>query len=155
MYDDNRTLVGPADLAERRHAANGIVFPDLSGPCFAEVVLGYEEVASELGRSVLILSANGRTGIRDMVLDLASRVDGLVIFGRTVDDEVAAEIAVTGLPLVLLARPAIADADSVSAENTQSASDLAEHLIGVHGYRDLALLGDPSVSKASHCPLWI
>ena len=37
----------------------------------------------------LVGSANGRTGIRDMVLDLASRVDGLVIFGRTVDDEVA------------------------------------------------------------------
>src|SRR5690606_30225337 len=30
-------------LAEGRHAANGIVFPDLSGPYFAEVVLGYEE----------------------------------------------------------------------------------------------------------------
>ncbi len=29
-------------LAERRHAANGIVFPDLSGPYYAEVVLGYE-----------------------------------------------------------------------------------------------------------------
>ena len=40
-------------LAERRHAANGIVFPDLSGPYFAEVVLGYEDVAAELGRSVL------------------------------------------------------------------------------------------------------
>lgn len=39
-------------LAERRHAANGVVFPDLSGPYFAEVVLGYEEVTSRLGRSV-------------------------------------------------------------------------------------------------------
>ena len=47
-------------LAERRHAANGIVFPDLSGPYFAEVVLGYEAVAAELGRSVLILSTHGR-----------------------------------------------------------------------------------------------
>ena len=35
-------------LAEGQHAANGIVFPDLSGPYFAEVVLGYEEVAAEL-----------------------------------------------------------------------------------------------------------
>ena len=47
-------------LAERRHAANGIVFPDLSGPYYAEVVLGYEAVAAELGRSVLILSTHGR-----------------------------------------------------------------------------------------------
>lgn len=33
-------------LAEGRHAANGIVFPDLSGPYYAEVILGYEEVAA-------------------------------------------------------------------------------------------------------------
>ncbi len=32
-------------LAEGRHAANGIVFPDLVGPYYAEVVLGYEEAA--------------------------------------------------------------------------------------------------------------
>ena len=63
-------------LAEGSHAANGIVFPDLSGPYFAEVVLGYEEVAAELGRSVLILSTHGRQAARDMVLDLAGRVDG-------------------------------------------------------------------------------
>ncbi len=48
-------------LAERRHAANGIVFPDLSGPYYAEVVLGYEAVAAERERSVLILSTHGRT----------------------------------------------------------------------------------------------
>jgi DNA-binding LacI/PurR family transcriptional regulator len=75
-------------LAERRHAANGIVFPDLSGPYFAEVVLGYEEVATELGRSVLILSTHGRRAARDLVIDLAGRVDGLVVLGDTVDDAV-------------------------------------------------------------------
>ena len=47
-------------LAERRHAANGIVFPDLSGPYFAEVVLGYEAAAAELDHAVLILSTHGR-----------------------------------------------------------------------------------------------
>src|SRR5688572_27860142 len=36
-------------LAEGQHAAHGILFPGLSGPYFAEVVLGYEEVAAELG----------------------------------------------------------------------------------------------------------
>src|SRR5919112_5214773 len=47
-------------LAEGRHAANGIVFPDLVGPYYAEVVLGYEEVAADLGRSVLILATHRR-----------------------------------------------------------------------------------------------
>jgi LacI family transcriptional regulator len=133
-------------LAEGQHAANGIVFPDLSGPYFAEVVLGYEEVAAELGRSVLILSTHGRQAAREMVLDLAARVDGLVVLGRTVDDEVLEALARKNLPLVLLARDDIGGFDSVTAENRSSARSLVGHLIADHGYRDLAFLGDASTS---------
>lgn len=129
-------------LAERRHAANGIVFPDLSGPYYAEVVLGYEEVAGELGRSVLILSTHGRQAAREKVLDLASRVDGLVILGRTVEDRVVQEIAVTGLPVVLVARPPVGGLDSVNAENTAAAGRLAAHLLD-HGRERVVFIGDP------------
>ena len=132
-------------LAERQHAANGIVFPDLSGPYFAEVVLGYEEVASEVGRSVLILSTHGRQAAREMVLDLAARVDGMVVLGRTVDDQVIAELVAKNLPVVLIARDAVEGADSVNAENERSAAALGDHLVG-HGYRRFAFLGDAGSS---------
>src|SRR5918994_6469267 len=66
-------------LAEGRHAANGIVFPDLSGPYYAEVVLGYESVAALLDRSVLILSTHGRRDAASLVTGLAARCDGLVV----------------------------------------------------------------------------
>ncbi|MGH8774571.1 MAG: LacI family DNA-binding transcriptional regulator [Jiangellaceae bacterium] len=128
-------------LAEGRHAANGIVFPDLSGPYYAEVVLGYEEVAGELGRSVLILSTHGRDAAPEMVRELAGRVDGLVVLGRTVSDDVVAEITDRGTPVVMIARPAAGDADSVKAENVQSARALTRHLLG-HGHRRLVFLGD-------------
>jgi LacI family transcriptional regulator len=128
-------------LAEGRHAANGIVFPDLSGPYYAEVILGYEEVAGELGQSVLILSTHGRTGPAEMVLDLAGRVDGLVILGRTVSDELVAEISARRTPLALLARPGTDTVDSIQAENTKSASMLTGHLLD-HGARRLTFLGD-------------
>jgi len=133
-------------LAEGQHAANGIVFPDLSGPYFAEVVLGYEEVAAELGRSVLILSTHGRQAARQMVLDLAARVDGLVILGRTVGDEVLADVVDRGIPLVLMARDPIAGADSVNAENTATAAALTKHLVHDHRYESFAFLGDASIS---------
>ncbi len=133
-------------LAERQHAANGIVFPDLSGPYFAEVVLGSEEVASEGGRSVLILSTHGRQAAREMVLDLAARVDGMVVLGRTVDDQVITELVRKGLPVVLIARDHVEGADLVTAENERSAAALGEHLIG-HGYRRLAFLGDAGSSS--------
>ncbi len=132
-------------LAEGRHAANGIVFPDLSGPYYAEVVLGYEEVAAELGRSVLILTTHGRAAARDLVFDLAARVDGLAIFARTVPDDVVWAIAATGLPVVLVARPPIGDLDTVRAENTRHARALTRHLIG-HGYRSMVFLGDAESS---------
>jgi LacI family transcriptional regulator len=133
-------------LAEGQHAANGIVFPDLSGPYFAEVVLGYEEVAAELGRSVLILSTHGRQAASEMVLNLAARVDGLVVLGRTVDDAALEALVRKKLPLVLLARDDVPGVDSVTAENVTSARDLVGHLVVDHGYRDLAFLGDASTS---------
>lgn len=128
-------------LAEGRHAANGIVFPDLSGPYYAEVILGYEEAAGELGQSVLILSTHGRSDAPDMVLELAGRVDGLVVLGRTVSDEVIAEIVARGTPVVLLARPGTDGVDSIQAENTQSAMRLTRHVLR-HGARRMVFLGD-------------
>lgn len=133
-------------LAEGQHAANGIVFPDLSGPYFAEVVLGYEEVAAELGRSVLILSTHGREAAREMVFDLAARVDGMVVLGRTVGDDVLGDLAGKGLPLVLLARDPIDGADSVNSENEASAYALTTHLVRDHGYRSVEFLGDAATS---------
>jgi LacI family transcriptional regulator len=132
-------------LAEGQHAANGIVFPDLVGPYYAEVVLGYEEVAAELGRSVLILATHGRPDAEAQTLSLAGRVDGMAIMGRTVPDRTVTRIAEGGLPVVMLARPAIPGVDAVETENRATARRLAEHLIG-HGYARFRFLGDPAAS---------
>jgi LacI family transcriptional regulator len=132
-------------LAEGRHAANGIVFPDLSGPYYAEVVLGYEEVAAELGASVLILATHGRPDPVGKVLDLARRVDGMVLMGRTVADEVVSQVAATGIPTVLLARPATGTADTIVADNEASGRRMVDHLLA-HGYRRFAYLGEPDES---------
>jgi LacI family transcriptional regulator len=132
-------------LAERRHAANGIVFRDLSGPYYAEVVLGYEAVAAELRRSVLILSTHGRADPDAAVREMAGRCDGLVILGRTVSDAVVEQLAAKGIKVVLVARPPIGAVDSVNADNRPSAVALAAHLLG-NGARRIAFVGDPEVS---------
>jgi LacI family transcriptional regulator len=132
-------------LAERRHAANAIVFPDLSGPYYAEVVLGYESVAADLGRSVLILSTHGRAAAPSMVEEMADRCDGMVVMGRTVPDALVQRLAARGFPLVLLARPQLDGIDSVKADNTDAAEALARHLFDT-GARRLALVGDAGLS---------
>jgi len=132
-------------LAERRHAANAIVFPDLSGPYYAEVVLGYESVAADLGRSVLILSTHGRAAAPAMVEEMADRCDGMVVMGRTVPDALLERLHSRGMPLVLLARPQLAGIDSVKADNTGSAEELAAHVLA-QGARRLTLVGDPATA---------
>jgi LacI family transcriptional regulator len=132
-------------LAEGRHAANGIVFPDLVGPYYAEVVLGYEETAAEFGSSVLILATHGRRDAVAAVRDLAGRVDGLAVMGQTVADAVVERIAATGLPLVLIARPPAGAVDTIRTRNERTATALAEHLLA-HGHRRFAFLGDPAES---------
>lgn len=131
-------------LAEGRHAANGIVFHDLVGPYYGEVVLGYEETAADFGSSVLILATHGRDAVA-AVQALAGRVDGLAIMGSTVGDDVVAGIAATGLPLVLLAREPVDGVDTIRTRNRRTATELAAHLAG-HGHRRIAFLGDPGDS---------
>jgi LacI family transcriptional regulator len=132
-------------LAEGRHAANGIVFPDLVGPYYAEVVLGYEAAAAAFGSSVVILATHGRDDAASAVRDLAARVDGLTVMGQTVGDDVVTGLARTGLPMVLLARDPVPGVDTVRARNDRTARALVEHL-HTHGHRRFVFLGDPAGS---------
>ena len=132
-------------LAQRRHAANGIVFPDLSGPYYAEVLLGYEESASQRGRSVLVLATRGRSDAESAVRDLAGRVDGLVLLGRTVGDELVASLTNDGLPVVLVARPGVDRSDSIGTDGRTAARLLGEHLASHHPRR-AAFVGSPEDS---------
>lgn len=132
-------------LARGSHEATGVVFPDLSGPYYSAVILGYEEASAAEGRSVLILGTHRRPGAVDQVLDLADRVDGLVIMGRTVDDAVVEELQRRSVPVVLLARGPVAGSDSVRSDNLSAAEELVGHLIA-HGHRAIAFVGDPAAS---------
>jgi LacI family transcriptional regulator len=132
-------------LARGHHDAIGIVFPDLSGPYFSAVILGYEEASAAEGQSVLVLATHGRAASTSQVDDLADRVDGLVLLGRTVSDAKVAELEKMGVPLVLLARPSTGAADSVRAENRDAARQLTAHVIG-HGHERIVFVGDPDAS---------
>jgi LacI family transcriptional regulator len=132
-------------LAHGHHDAIGIVFPDLSGPYFSAVILGYEEASAAEGQSVLVLATHGRAASTSQVHDLADRVDGLVLLGRTVSDAEVSELESMGVPLVLLARPSTGAADSVRAENRDAARQLTAHVIG-HGHERIVFVGDPDGS---------
>ena len=131
-------------LAIQAHSANGLVVPDLVGPYYSELLMGYESAAAEFGQSVVIVVTNPRKDPERAVRELVSRVDGLVVANSTITDDAAQSIA-RSTPVVLLARPAVAGCDAVSAENVVGAKALTEHLLG-HGRRRLLFVGDPDGS---------
>jgi LacI family transcriptional regulator len=102
-------------------------------------------MAAERRVAVLILATHGRVNAEELVSDLADRVDGLVVMGRTVTDDVVAAIARTSLPVVLLARPPVGGTAAVRAANTAPAGALTRHLLW-HGRRHLVFIGDPARS---------
>jgi len=136
-------LQAARSLAVHRHEAHGIVVPDLIGPYYSELLMGYESAAAELGQSVVIVVANPREEAT-RTLRLSSRVDGIVVANSTISDKAAGSLA-RRTPVVLLARPPVAGCDAVSAENFRSAMALTEHLLA-HGRSRLSFVGDPDGS---------
>src|SRR5690349_16925067 len=127
-------------LAGQRLDAMGIVFPDLAGPYYSALLLGAEEASVEAGSSLLILATHGRPQAADLARELSSRVDGLVVMGRTIDDETVRELAAR-TPLVLLARAPVDQVPTVRSEGREPLRRLTEHLIVVHGHRRLSFIG--------------
>jgi LacI family transcriptional regulator len=136
-------LQAARSLAVHRHEAHGIIVPDLIGPYYSELLMGYESAAAELGQSVVIVVAHPSEEATRAVR-LSSRVDGIVVANSTITDDAARSLA-QRTPVVLLARPTVAGCDAVSAENFVSARALTEHLLG-HGRRLLTFVGDPDGS---------
>src|SRR5258708_10853291 len=69
-------------LVRRRHGVIGVVFPNLSGPYYAGVILGLEEAAHRLGQGVLIAATPGRPKPGVLAFDLAAEGDGSAPLGR-------------------------------------------------------------------------
>jgi len=133
-------------LVERRHLALGIVFPGLSGPYYTEVIGGFESEAVAARQSVLILGTHLLGHSDDQVLEIATRVDGLAMFGGTVEPATIRRLVASGLPTVLLASPPLAGAPSVRSENVRAARRLTDHLIRGHGHERIVFVGNPDGS---------
>ncbi|MDN5767143.1 MAG: LacI family transcriptional regulator [Humibacillus sp.] len=142
----NYVPVGAArSLAVRHHEAHGLVLPELSGPYYAELLMGFEARAAELGQSVILLLADTKSDLPRAVRQLATRVDALAVFGRTVDEPSVQRVLHARKPVVVIAGECRADVESIAAENTSSAAQLTEHVF-THGRRRLLFVGDPDAA---------
>ncbi|WP_405061298.1 LacI family transcriptional regulator [Kribbella sp. NBC_01505] len=132
-------------LAVQRHEAHGLVLPDLSGPFYGDLLMGYERWAGEHGQSVVLTVTHGNADPRRTVRDLAGRVDGIVVHGNALELPTIQQLRKAGVPLVLVAHPPVTGCDSVRTESASSAQKLTTRLLE-HGRTSLTFVGDPASS---------
>lgn len=132
-------------LAVQRHEAHGLVLPDLAGPFYGDLLMGYERWAGEHGQSVVITVTHGNPDPRRTVMDLAGRVDGIVVHGNALDLPTVQGLRKAGVPVVLIAHPPVTGCDSVRSESAASAEQLTTRLLD-HGRESLLFVGDPASS---------
>ena len=90
-------------LAVRHHEAHGLVLPELTGPYYSELLMGFESRAAELGQSVVLMLAGGKADLPRAVRQLAARVDGLAMLGSAAIPESAVRALQGSKPLLLIA----------------------------------------------------
>ncbi|WP_460628076.1 LacI family DNA-binding transcriptional regulator [Intrasporangium mesophilum] len=129
-------------LAVRHHEAHGLVLPELSGPYYSELLMGFESRAAELGQSVILMLTEGKGDIARAVRQLATRVDAIAVLGSAAMPPPVARALHGQKPVVIIAGDPQEGIESVRAENAESAERLTEHVLD-HGRRRLLFVGDP------------
>jgi LacI family transcriptional regulator len=127
-------------LAVRHHDIYGLVLPELSGPYYADLLVGFETRAADLAQSVMLVLADTKEDRDLAVRTLATRVDGIAVHG--VDP---AHLGNSGKPVVVIAGHARAGIEAIAAENVNGARLLTEHLLE-HGRTNLRFVGDPDTA---------
>jgi len=123
-------------LAVRHHDTYGLVLPELNGPYYAELLVGFETRAAELEKSVMLVLAGTKEDRDSALRTLATRVDGIAVFGSD------AYVVSSGKPVVVIAGHARAGIEAIAAENVEGARLLTEHLLVDHGRTNLRFVGD-------------
>jgi LacI family transcriptional regulator len=135
-------LAAARSLAVRHHEAHGLVLPELTGPYYSELLMGFESRAADLGQSVVLMLAEGKDNLPAAVRKLATRVDGLAMLGSAAIPEDTVTALHGSKPVVLIAGDPHSDIDTVTSENTKSAEEITNHVLG-HGRSTLLFVGDP------------
>jgi LacI family transcriptional regulator len=128
-------------LAVRHHATYGLVLPELGGPYYAELLAGFETRAGELEQGVMLVLAGTKEDRRRAVRTLATRVDGIALFGA----DMASHVDRGSRPVVIIAGHAQPGVEAIAAENLAAAEALTGHVLD-HGRSTLRFLGDTAAA---------
>jgi LacI family transcriptional regulator len=132
-------------LRTRRSHSVGVLIPDLNNPLFPPIVRGLEDKLAAAGYVALIGNTDADATRERMIFDQmrARRVDGFVLATATLHDQILAEAAGAGLPVVLMNRLSQDYSfPAVSVDNEQGARMAVTHLAQL-GHTRIAHIAGP------------
>jgi LacI family transcriptional regulator len=137
-------------LRQGRTEVLGLLVPDFANPVYAEIIKGAESAAGDLGLAMLTSSTcdEGFGSRRYAEIVTQGRLDGLVLAGTSETEEIAASLALAGVPWVMLNRRPNA-CRYVILDDEAAVMLAMDHLLEL-GHRTIAHVGGPSeVDSAS------
>jgi DNA-binding LacI/PurR family transcriptional regulator len=131
-------------LSLNRTSTLGLLFPEISGPFFAQSLRGIEAEAGAAGYNLLIYARSAQAGGDPAGIPVGRRnADGLLIMSDAVPDDYVRALHAAGVRLVLLYRSIAGLAlPAVMVENRAGTRRLVGHLLGL-GHRRIALITGP------------
>ena len=127
-------------LRKRRSMVLGVVMPSLRYAYYAGTLEQLQALLAQAGYTVLLSTANHDpaaelAGVRAL---MAQGVDGVILFGRPLNDESALLLARRGVPH-LRCWSALPDEPSVAFDHGAAMADVVQHLVAL-GHRRFALV---------------
>lgn len=122
-----------------------------SNPFFPEVIRGIGSVLEAEGYNLLLSTAQGEAGQRQVCLDMlrSRQADGVILTSSSLGDELISALAAERRNFVLIGRPADKQGHpahpkihAVNNDNVSAAAAAVEHLIR-SGHRRIAYVGGP------------
>lgn len=115
-----------------------VLLPSLTNPIYAELIAGVEERASKTGYGVVLADPTQMAADPDHRADLAQRVDGLIVAGGTIPENLLKTLQALDLAVVIANRK-VRGAWCVLADDTAGTRLAARHLLDL-GHRHCAVL---------------
>ena len=133
-------------LAYMKTETIALVFPDISGPFYSTVIRGVEQEAGRHNHNVLIYGTHGKESSGRYLRTLTSKVDGLIIMARSVDEDSLWSLERQGVPFVLLGQSnGQLQCSTIAVDNEAGAYKATAHLLG-HGHQRIGILTGPENS---------
>jgi len=125
-----------------------LVFHDIDGPFYLEVVRAVEIAAAARGYHVTIHGAHARRGrASGSAAELLGKVDGMIVMPTALSDEEIGWLQRRDVPLVLVNHAArLPGVDTILTMNREGAYQATGHLLS-HGYSHVALIAGPADSS--------